>query len=113
LAKKMPPTKANPIALRCVRDRLGARLPRDVTDSEILGAVDVYRRPPKRGRGRPRKGEQVGTENMRAEALARLLRLERDPADIASDLRQRRAARLDRLRHLGVAPNSTRGRTPR
>jgi hypothetical protein len=109
LARDMPLTKADPIALKCVRERLGARLPRDCTDSDILGAVKVYRLPPKLRPGRPRKGEHLATENERAGALAKLLRLDRDAADIASDLRQQRATRVRRLQHLGVLTPAPKG----
>jgi hypothetical protein len=112
LAEEVPSSKADPIAVKCVRDRLGARLPRDVTDADILDAVNVYRLPSKHGRGRPRKGEHLATENDRAGALARLMRLDRDAADIASDLRQQRVTRVSRLQYLGVlttAPNGAGG----
>jgi len=109
LAQDVPSSEADETALKCVRDRLGARLPRDATDSDILRAVNVYRLPPKEGRGRPRKGEQLATENDRAGALAKLMRLDRDAADIASDLRQQRATRVSRLQHLGVLSKAPRG----
>lgn len=118
LRSEVPSSEADAIALRCVRERLGPRLPRDVTEAEVLQALAVYRLAPKKGRGRPRRGEQVATEVQRAQALAKLLRDHRDGADIVRTLRKQRAARIGRLERLGVLrkPDATsvgtRGKRP-
>jgi hypothetical protein len=102
LRREMPLSDADPIALQCVRERLGPSLPQSVTDAQVLEALAIYRLAPKQGRGRPRRGEPVATDVQRAQALAKLLRDDRDGPDVARALRQQRAARIARLEHLGV-----------
>lgn len=68
----MPESKANSLALTCVRQILGARLPAETTDAQIIAAVAIYRKP-QRPRGRPRKNERGASDEDRAKAVVSLM----------------------------------------